>query len=96
MRLIDADKLENELLKLHKHCEQGYYGYGTRQEGMLQMIGLAFGTTHCSPTIDAVEVIRCKECRHWQSVGEKQKCELHLSVMKAEDFCSLAERRDTE
>lgn len=49
------------------------------------------------PTIDAVPVVRCKDCEHWQQSvdGITKWC----SVMrgretKYDDFCSYGERRD--
>ena len=43
-----------------------------------------------------VEVRRCGECKHWQTVETKHKCELHLSVTDANDFCSWAERKEEQ
>lgn len=47
-----------------------------------------------APAVDAVEVMRCKECKYWDKIGV---CDLHTEVnavwMDAEDFCSKAERR---
>lgn len=53
-----------------------------------------------APTVDAVEVVRCRECRHWNS--ETGFCnlnshfsmdELDWDVFNDDDFCSLGERR---
>ena len=27
-----------------------------------------------APTIDAVEVVRCKECKHWDNEDDAQRC----------------------
>lgn len=45
-----------------------------------------------APTIDAVEVVRCKDCKHWAS-AEDYDCEIHSGAFGAEDFCSYGERK---
>lgn len=44
------------------------------------------------PAIDAVEVVRCKDCVHWF----KGVCSAHVDniYMDENDFCSLGERND--
>lgn len=48
-----------------------------------------------APTIDAVEVVRCKECRHWSNgndtYGICYRCP-NTRQMKHDDFCSYGER----
>ena len=41
------------------------------------------------PTVDAVEVVRCKDC---QQMLQKGWCSLHNTPMAQEDFCSYGER----
>ena len=46
------------------------------------------------PTVDAVEVVRCKDCFHfWDGV-----CKAHIDVIYVDDndFCSYGERRKDE
>lgn len=45
------------------------------------------------PTVDAVSVVRCKECKHWDTAdGECYGLDgVHFS--KADDYCSKAERK---
>lgn len=48
-----------------------------------------------TPNIDAVEVVRCKDCKHWgfHKWLKIPWCrEMHID-RGAEDFCSNAERR---
>ena len=55
-----------------------------------------------APTVDAVPVIRCKDCRHWRRnpINESSECGLcfkHKDVALATDrtdWCSWAERKD--
>lgn len=52
-----------------------------------------------APAVDAVEVVRCKDCR-WR---DSMACPLHLSELTSggrwlpldEDFCSYGERKET-
>lgn len=50
------------------------------------------------PTADVVEVVRCKDCKHWKTVGAcvSKFCTriVNTEIMKYEDdYCSLGERR---
>lgn len=51
-----------------------------------------------APTMDAVEVVRCKDCKQWNVHGTYGKkilgeCGLLGKIMNYEDFCSRGERR---
>ena len=49
------------------------------------------------PTVDAVEVVRCRECKHYEIHKPKvlENCERngYIIPMKPDDFCSYGERR---
>lgn len=58
------------------------------------------------PSVDAVEVVRCKDCKHYDSHGYKI-CKLHSVeasqfgsgeniYMERDDFCSYGERSGEE
>ena len=54
------------------------------------------------PSVDAVEVVRCKDCKHWYNGHSINYCkrfwdddgEPKLYQCGAEDFCSKGERKD--
>ena len=57
-----------------------------------------------APTIDAVPVVRCRECKHWKPSGSKAGnsfsdmeyiggCEFTNYCRRESDFCSYGERR---
>ena len=48
-----------------------------------------------APTIDAVPVVRCKDCR-WRDAEEKHHCIDINRVFDPMDFCSFGEREDNE
>lgn len=54
-----------------------------------------------APTIDAVPVVRCKDCRWWTEwsnggIGSCSRFALDWLGTDADDFCSFAERKDDE
>lgn len=51
------------------------------------------------PTVDAVPVVRCKDCYACEKVsycggGQKRVCRLFDRQMQEDDFCSYGERRE--
>lgn len=44
-----------------------------------------------APAVDAVEVVRCRDCEHWDSLDF---CYLHFIGTEQEDFCSCGERKE--
>ena len=87
MRLIDADALkENCYIKV------GDTTIGRRQYAMFHEIDDA-------PTIDAVSVVRCNECKHRtycysevHMTNKRQTINTHKDI----DFCSYGERKESE
>ena len=90
MRLIDADMADvviiydksNELTQVSAIRE-----YIERQRAFLDKF----------PTIDAVPVVRCRECKHCDP--ENYHCDHPMSTgaplsRKPDDFCSYGERKD--
>ena len=53
-----------------------------------------------APTIDAVEVVRCKECEHGHPIETGQircyRTELWHMNYEENDFCSYGERREDD
>ena len=61
---------------------------------------------NCCPTVDAVEVVRCKDCKYYcqdEIYGEmcrhpeldfEIECYDHWINTKPDDFCSYGERKD--
>ena len=52
-----------------------------------------------APTIDAVEVVRCKDCKHYKEhpTSKRMCCYAHLLTphyMREDGFCSYGERID--
>lgn len=45
------------------------------------------------PAIDAVPVIRCKDCKNIREVEGRQMCVMRFFYPKDDDYCSCGERR---
>lgn len=59
----------------------------------------AFAETLCEivdaqPTADAVEVVRCEDCRYWDNRFDVMVCNLTDGMKGASDYCSYGERRE--
>ena len=48
------------------------------------------------PTVDAVEVVRCKDCKHRETLFGKMCCDYNDDVVQENHFCSCGERREGE
>ena len=54
------------------------------------------------PSADVVEVVRCKDCKHWQtenkpnSKSDYRLCEYYRGYKSPDGFCDLGERKDNE
>lgn len=54
------------------------------------------------PAVDAVEVVRCKDCKHYKTDTDyckehhKGYCEWDNTVKSQKHFCSYGEKRDAE
>ena len=84
MRLIDADAL-------HEFVEKEF-----RNDTPYEWAWALTVVDH-APTIDAVEVVRCKECRMYEenptAVTHLCRRELNYLYAKPDGFCSYGERK---
>lgn len=56
---------------------------------------LALDEIRHAPTVDAVVVVRCKNCRSYNK-PKTGWCEVHLDREHLDDFCSYGKRKDGE
>lgn len=88
MRLIDADALKTD------------YFVPSTSTGTVNTQYVSLFQILNAPTVDAVEVIRCKDCKHKYYDGNQiicQKlywCDGNNFEPSAENFCSHGERKD--
>ena len=94
MRLIDANRAM-EIVRDQRIAHPNAYHLTNYATLILQE----------APTVDAVEVVRCKDCKHYKEFRTKRnkqimrlccrmgKNDMEYSV-KPDDFCSYGERSD--
>ena len=93
MRLIDADAF---IQMMEEKCDP---------ESTLDpwVLSVCRGGVKMMPTVDAVPVVRCKDCKHYQFADNRafgfpvKLCEwTGFEDVDDEDFCSRGERKDGE
>ena len=84
MRLIDADALLPMMKYATTDSEIGVFPIKIGFNAIAKVIDDA-------PTVDAVEVVRCKDCK-WHIKGGF--CDLYFADRAADEYCSRAERKD--
>jgi hypothetical protein len=96
-----AEYIEKEALIQSFDCNGGHFVYGT------QTVDAIVSRINMQPVVDAVEVVRCKDCVFSRELYKHEKkvylptcvgCNKHSSgyysvIMFGDDFCSHAERR---
>ena len=97
MRPIDADALTEELEK----SKTSLMGMGLDEAVTLHtMTGLNMAqlSIAIAPAVDAVEVVRCKDCKYSYCnkycTNEQWKDNGATVTIEADDFCSYAERKE--
>ncbi len=90
-RYIDADELMSRVVKKKPEIAKERY-----IEGFNDAILRFRSMIHGAPTVDAVEVVRCKDCEYWtpDEIGRRY-CNLIDCWTGDTDFCSRG-RKHTE
>ena len=96
-RLIDADALKMAFAK-----KEGAEALGHSTVKLARV----YAIVEAQPTVDAVEVVRCKDCKHYalsdfRKPNEHRWCEISgngcdVEYPEPNDFCSYGERREGE
>ena len=86
-RLIDANKLLKNGIRV---------SYGFDNDGVLLIpMGDVIRSIKKAPIIDAVEVVRCFECKYIMFSDCYGECgKGHMGVVRPDDFCSRGERKE--
>lgn len=118
-RLIDANAVVKAILeerdKIPRTITTAPYELGTEKpyhagDQMRGGIRKALRCIEQAPTVDAVPVVRCRECKHFRHYGKTSLfingknikagwCQRRISYdeeyrMTADDFCSYGERKE--
>ena len=86
---IERKAVINKVNEIPAHFDNGDIRYG---------IELAIQTIKDTPTADVVEIVRCKDCRHYvaEYCTRDIKSRTNMFYMRADDFCSYGERKDEQ
>lgn len=82
-RLINADALMEKSFEIE--YADGWHKSVTKEVVSVKDINNA-------PTIDAVKVIRCKNCRYWNSETKGCKRNPSVEAWREDDFCKYGKR----
>jgi len=89
MRLIDADNLKNVMIETLEAIKEN-----PKMDNQEAHIISAFHTVGLmvddAPTVDAVPVVRCKDCKHSEYLWGKIYC----TMIGEDDYCSHGERKE--
>ena len=87
-RLIDANALRTDTMAMcgvNEAVLENCYPYWQFNKAIVN-----------APTVDAVEVVRCKDCKKVNVGGLSLYCSLTGMPMDEDDFCSYGERKDND
>ena len=95
-RLIDANELTNEITQV-RNANLGFQG----SIDAVRYLDRSLKIIENAPTVDAVEVVMCKDCKYWlkdvpgctEHIG---RCELARYMVGAVGFCVYGERKGKE
>ena len=97
-RLIDAKELAEKIYAIHYNIYGMRNGKTILKEFAEKYQNDVLRTICKAPTVDAVEVVRCKNCKRWKYDAKKMAglCKRHINYTTQWDFCSYGERREGE
>ena len=103
MRLIDADALHEEISGLRVTVMGVRYGKGLLCELITDYHKHILQAIDNAPTIDAVPVVRCKDCKHFVQSEPYDPCECMKWTVKwgvaytsPDGYCHKGERRSDD
>ena len=93
MRLCDLDEIKIQVKRQYEDC----HGYSGNKKTIYREAILAVRSIlHSAKTIDAVPVVRCRECKWWQEDDDIGHCDNPDGLdnyAKPDDFCSYGKRK---
>ena len=93
MRLCDLDEIKVCVDRQYENC----HGYSGSKKAIYREAILAVKSIlHSAKPIDAVPVVRCRECKYWQDNNDgypHQECRWgNYETPDPDDYCSYGER----
>ena len=97
MKLCDLDEIKIQVKRQYEDC----HGYSGNKKAIYREAILAVRSIlHSAKTIDAVPVVRCKDCKHWKFAQHINDNLCHRLdgdpwiPTEPNDFCSYGEREE--
>ena len=87
IKMISREKLIRLLNQ--KKAEYSSSNYKQIRRGICKAISIA----HNMPTVDAVEVVQCKDCIHFKYDDYCDHDKMEHSFCREDDYCSYGERK---
>lgn len=95
MRLIDADKLLDEF---YRHDGNNWTHFDWSDLSCPSNVYTVIeNVINEQPTVDAVEIVRCKDCEHRDEnccIDGDIYCDIVRGYMAQDDYCIYGERRE--
>ena len=94
MRLIDAKRMKEAIKNYFKGCIESDIPMIDAVDGSNDICGIVDMVAAAYP-VDAVEVVRCKDCKHCLRFDNDPypHCWWYMAEIQDNDFCSHGERR---
>ena len=96
MRLCDLDEIKIQVKRQYEDC----HGYSGNKKAIYREAILAVRSIlHSAKAIDAVPVVRCRECKWWQEDDDIGHCDNPDGLdnyAKPDDFCSYGEKEGAD
>lgn len=89
MRPIDADKFNNFDYDSDRGNE-----FDSPREAYIQGIEYVLNGIDMAPTLDAVAVVRCKDCKHNKENENYRFCEVTQRMLDRYGFCNYGVRME--
>ena len=97
MKLCDLDEIKIQVKRQYEDC----HGYSGNKKAIYREAILAVRSIlHSAKAIDAVPVVRCRECKHYGTADFDGNilcgCTLHSAMVDItpDSFCSYGERKE--
>lgn len=93
-RLIDADAFKMHLEEIRQdYLEEDTYSSNFAAE-VIETVQDEYLAN--APTVDAVEVLRCKNCKHWDdpNKGGRGMCWKKVTRTEEDHYCGYGEKRE--
>ena len=101
MDIMGKTSNEKRLIDANEYCMELYneMNYPVRSEEFMTAIDVAIADLADAPTVDAVEVVRCRECKFgsWDSEPDDAMVCVRTNDgfwRSGNDFCSRGERKE--